>query len=464
MGLTQQDLDDVKVRATSLASSAPWQRADTWNWPRPTPISSPPSSPPSPQEMFSEMSIKVLGLTYLISMLHVVFDFLAFKNDIGFFSTRTDFTGARDSRPCLSARPRPPLAHFCCAVLTRSPARHRAHGLHTQGSPSARWRPPACAPSSSSSTCWTRSTPHASCSSPSARPPWCDHGSIVHGSMVHGSMVHGSMVHGPWSMVHVTHACIHGQPPAEWRCGGCDQVEAWKVKRIVKGGWRWHYGLPWATAGAGVPAPAPAAAAVAAAAAATSPASSAPHETPPTAPAAGAPQTAPAATDRHRPAAPPAAAAAPVVGVTAAAHQSAGEQLTEEIDALGLYWLSVALYPLVISWGVYSLVYYPQKSWWSWLINTLANGVYSFGFVMMTPRKRQPSAMPTAATPIGPRGRSWSPEACSSLTGPPGCCSRARLQSCSSTTSSSPWRICHGGPSCTTSSASSLSRTELWID
>ena len=35
--------------------------------------------------MFSEMSIKVLGLTYLISMLHVVFDFLAFKNDISFY-------------------------------------------------------------------------------------------------------------------------------------------------------------------------------------------------------------------------------------------------------------------------------------------------------------------------------------------------------------------------------------------
>jgi hypothetical protein len=63
--------------------------------------------------MFSEMSIKVLGLTYLISMLHVVFDFLAFKNDIGFFSTRTDFTGARDSRPCLSGRPRPPPPQFC---------------------------------------------------------------------------------------------------------------------------------------------------------------------------------------------------------------------------------------------------------------------------------------------------------------------------------------------------------------
>ncbi len=38
------------------------------------------------------------------------------------------------------------------------------------------------------------------------------------------------------------------------------------------------------------------------------------------------------------------------------------------------YYLSIALYPLVATWGVYSLLYYPHKSWWSWLINTLANG------------------------------------------------------------------------------------------
>jgi len=28
------------------------------------------------------MSLKVLGLTYCISMLHMLFDFLAFKNDV----------------------------------------------------------------------------------------------------------------------------------------------------------------------------------------------------------------------------------------------------------------------------------------------------------------------------------------------------------------------------------------------
>ena len=57
------------------------------------------------------------------------------------------------------------------------------------------------------------------------------------------------------------------------------------------------------------------------------------------------------------------------------AAESEGEKLTKEIDALGMRWLCMALYPLVGAWGVYSLLYYPHKSWWSWLINTLANGV-----------------------------------------------------------------------------------------
>jgi hypothetical protein len=32
--------------------------------------------------------------------------------------------------------------------------------------------------------------------------------------------------------------------------GSGTAVEAWKVKRITKGGWVWRYGLPWAVVGA----------------------------------------------------------------------------------------------------------------------------------------------------------------------------------------------------------------------
>ena len=45
------------------------------------------------KEMFSSMSLKIMAFTYAISMAHMVLDLLAFKNDVGFFKARKDFTG-----------------------------------------------------------------------------------------------------------------------------------------------------------------------------------------------------------------------------------------------------------------------------------------------------------------------------------------------------------------------------------
>ena len=44
------------------------------------------------------MSLKVLGLTYCISMLHMLFDFLAFKNDVssGALSERRESCAAAE--------------------------------------------------------------------------------------------------------------------------------------------------------------------------------------------------------------------------------------------------------------------------------------------------------------------------------------------------------------------------------
>ena len=42
--------------------------------------------------------------------------------------------------------------------------------------------------------------------------------------------------------------------------------------------------------------------------------------------------------------------------------------------------LSKALYPLVFMFAVYSLYAEAHKSWWSWCIHSLANGVYTFGY------------------------------------------------------------------------------------
>lgn len=49
-------------------------------------------------------------------------------------------------------------------------------------------------------------------------------------------------------------------------------------------------------------------------------------------------------------------------------------------------YISYALYPLVIAVAVYSLLYQPQKSWYSWIVRSLVNGVYVFGFLFMLPQ------------------------------------------------------------------------------
>ena len=43
--------------------------------------------------LFSESSLFMLALTNVISILHLMFDYLAFKTDVGFFKNRNDYTG-----------------------------------------------------------------------------------------------------------------------------------------------------------------------------------------------------------------------------------------------------------------------------------------------------------------------------------------------------------------------------------
>ena len=59
---------------------------------------------------------------------------------------------------------------------------------------------------------------------------------------------------------------------------------------------------------------------------------------------------------------------------------------TDEYDKRAMRFLSLLLYPIVLAYGGYSLVYHPQRSWRSWVLRTLANGVYMFGFIAMTPQ------------------------------------------------------------------------------
>ncbi|XP_018564004.1 cleft lip and palate transmembrane protein 1-like protein [Anoplophora glabripennis] len=62
------------------------------------------------------------------------------------------------------------------------------------------------------------------------------------------------------------------------------------------------------------------------------------------------------------------------------------EKRTREYDEECMRYLSYILYPLCIGAAIYSLLYQPHKSWYSWTINSLVNGVYAFGFLFMLPQ------------------------------------------------------------------------------
>merc|ERR1712141_9283 len=66
--------------------------------------------------------------------------------------------------------------------------------------------------------------------------------------------------------------------------------------------------------------------------------------------------------------------------------QSKAEQDTENYDSESMKYLSYILYPLCLGGAVYSLMYTPHKSWWSWTISSMVNGVYAFGFLFMLPQ------------------------------------------------------------------------------
>ncbi|KAK6327890.1 hypothetical protein J4Q44_G00035360 [Coregonus suidteri] len=62
------------------------------------------------------------------------------------------------------------------------------------------------------------------------------------------------------------------------------------------------------------------------------------------------------------------------------------ERRTVEYDALAMKYLSYLLYPMCIGGAVYALVFLRYKSWYSWIVNSLVNGVYAFGFLFMLPQ------------------------------------------------------------------------------
>eukprot|EP00882_Tetradesmus_deserticola_P005055 GHRQ01005326.1.p1 GENE.GHRQ01005326.1~~GHRQ01005326.1.p1 ORF type:complete len:625 (+),score=278.98 GHRQ01005326.1:193-2067(+) len=59
---------------------------------------------------------------------------------------------------------------------------------------------------------------------------------------------------------------------------------------------------------------------------------------------------------------------------------------TKQHDAVAMRYLSYVLYPLVLGYSIYALVYETHKSWYSWVLNSLVGAVYAFGFILMCPQ------------------------------------------------------------------------------
>jgi phosphate starvation-inducible membrane PsiE len=62
------------------------------------------------------------------------------------------------------------------------------------------------------------------------------------------------------------------------------------------------------------------------------------------------------------------------------------EQVTDEYDSQCMRYIGVVLIPLVIAGSIYCLLYLRYKSWYSWIVHSLVNGVYAFGFLFMFPQ------------------------------------------------------------------------------
>ncbi|POR38728.1 Cleft lip and palate transmembrane protein 1 [Tolypocladium paradoxum] len=61
------------------------------------------------------------------------------------------------------------------------------------------------------------------------------------------------------------------------------------------------------------------------------------------------------------------------------------EEKTKEYDEIAFRYMYMAAVPLLIAYGIYSLVYETHKSWYSFVITTLVGSVYTYGFLMMVP-------------------------------------------------------------------------------
>jgi len=65
-------------------------------------------------------------------------------------------------------------------------------------------------------------------------------------------------------------------------------------------------------------------------------------------------------------------------------HQNCAE--TRRHDNTAMAHLSLIMYPIVVGYACFSLLYNEHRSWYAWILSSLVSFVYMFGFLMMTPQ------------------------------------------------------------------------------
>ncbi|CAF2807681.1 unnamed protein product [Rotaria sp. Silwood2] len=66
--------------------------------------------------------------------------------------------------------------------------------------------------------------------------------------------------------------------------------------------------------------------------------------------------------------------------------QSYKDTTTSDYDRMAFRYLSWLLFPLVVGYACYLLMYHEQKSWYSFCLSTIYGFLLTFGFIMMTPQ------------------------------------------------------------------------------
>lgn len=72
--------------------------------------------------------------------------------------------------------------------------------------------------------------------------------------------------------------------------------------------------------------------------------------------------------------------------ITVKDHESYVESDTKEYDDLAMAYLMPVMYPLLIAYAIYSLLYNEHKGFYSWILTTAVGFIYAFGFILMTPQ------------------------------------------------------------------------------